>query len=45
MDELKRLSKLLQNAVINSGQPTLVLAIASVMLAATIVFLLREIFG
>jgi hypothetical protein len=45
MDELKRLSKLLQDTVINSGHPTLVLAMISVMLAATIVFLLRVIFG
>jgi hypothetical protein len=45
MDELKRLSNWLQNAVINSGQPTLVLAIMSVVIAATIVFLLRGIFG
>jgi hypothetical protein len=44
MDKLKRLSKLLQDAVINSGRPTLVLALVSVMLAATIVFLLRVIF-
>ena len=45
MDELKRLSKRLQDAVINSGQPTLVLAIISVVVAAAIVLLLRRIFG
>jgi hypothetical protein len=44
MDELKRLSKWLQDAVINSGQPTLVLAIISLVVAAAIVLLLRGIF-
>ena len=45
MDELRRLSSWLRQAVINSGQPTLVLAIISVVVAAAIVLLLRGIFG
>jgi hypothetical protein len=45
MDELKRLIKWLQDAAIKSRQPTLVLAVASLVVAAVIVFLLREIFG
>jgi hypothetical protein len=45
MDELKRLSKWLQDAAINSGQPTVVLALISMVVAAAIVLLLRGIFG
>jgi hypothetical protein len=41
MDELKRLIKWLQDAATNSGQPTLVLAVTSLVAAAVI----REIFG
>jgi hypothetical protein len=39
------LSKWLYDAATNTGQPNLVLAMISVLLAATIVFILRGIFG
>src|ERR1700675_1023351 len=39
------LSKWLHDAATNTGQPNLVLAMISVLLAATIVFILRGIFG
>jgi hypothetical protein len=39
------LSKWLQDAARNTGKPNLVLAMISMLLAATIVFFLRGIFG
>jgi hypothetical protein len=39
------LSKWLHDAATNTGQPNLVLAMISVLLAATIVFILRGVFG
>jgi hypothetical protein len=39
------LSKWLQDAARNTGKPNLVLAMISMLLAATIVFILRGIFG
>jgi hypothetical protein len=39
------LSKWLQDAATNTGQPNLVLAMISMLLAATTVFILRGIFG
>jgi hypothetical protein len=42
---MKLLLKWLQDVVTNSGQPTLVLAITSIVVAAIIVLLLRGIFG
>jgi hypothetical protein len=39
------LSKWLQDAATKTGQPHLVLAVISMLLAATIVFFLRGIFG
>ena len=45
MDELKRLSAWLEDAVINSGQPTLALATISLVIAAAVVLLLYGIFG
>ena len=45
MDELKRLSNKLLDAVTDSGQPTLVLAIISLVIAAAVVLLLYGTFG
>jgi hypothetical protein len=39
------LSKWLQDAAMNTGKPNLVLAMISMLLAATIVIFLRGIFG
>jgi hypothetical protein len=39
------LSKRLHDAATNTGQPNLVLAMISMLLAATTVFILRGIFG
>ena len=45
MDEMKHLSKRMEDEVSSSEEPTLVLVMISLMVSATIVSVLRLIFG
>jgi hypothetical protein len=45
MDEMKHLSKRMEDKVTNSEEPTLVLVMISLVVSATIVSVLRAIFG
>jgi hypothetical protein len=45
MDEMKHLSKRMEDKVTNPEQPTLVLVMISLVVSATIVSVLRLIFG